>query len=1341
MLDASAKQGILKPIRVVLVDRQPIVLQGLKSVLGTQQDFDVVASTCDWTSCLGAIRSLTPDVALIADALPDATASDILAIVKAEKLSTRLVFFTESDSDHNLTAAIAVGACSAISKYSAPATMLRSLRLMTKSGVSLEQSDLLPTGKEADGGGKIEKMLELLTPREVQIVRLVSEGMSNKEIARTLDVSQGTVKVHLHNIFQKLEITNRTVLATISLLQRTSGFSALALGFLAFAIADELKASEANDMFGHDDGPGQMDEPTGHEVWKKAILQHLIVSKSGGAPAFTERDLLAKASLAANPAAAMDVLRTAEQFLGSKQWKDGGPVGSSTSSLPAHLPRAVSDTEIGAGSEHQIPRPASNPIPVHGGYGTFAALAGALIYDLSDSHFAAQARELDQASIDSFLAGIGDKATTKLAAVRDADADHADNIATNFLSHDFSPHSAFVTPGNGVTQGSAQGQAGPDAAGRDVQKPVGLLDSGPDSGPDGYSGDQLMGGDVVNIASLSPIDSKSVSSDAVSPDSVSDVATGPGRLNLAAFGGLAFLHLTTTVKSIPPHTLAWIYDPASNQTIVYVNPTDHPLDIGDRGLLEIHLQGIVSVAATDLVHQSEGTAVAVTLEQLEQALMAATVDEAALSTNSSRASEDSGAAAVWSDSVDDGFSFQFAHVRTGSGTSAKSNVFGSDSADATEESASASGVPAYGSSIAPGHGESPSAVENLFAKNVPTNPNTGAPSTQQSELVQPGFNAANSTGQGHSEHTAEPGSAKAEMAQAESEPGNGVGHGNEHHSQTPDTPPGAVKTAESGRAEQGNSGHAASAQGVVAVEMTASPGHTEHRHSQQAAEPGSAAAEMADAKSKPGNGVGNNHEHHSQTPDTPPGAVKTAVSGGAEQGYSGHAASAQGVGVEAVEMTASPGHTEHRHSQQAAEPGSAAAEMAEARSKPGNGVGNNHEHHSQTPDTPPGAVKTAVSGGAEQGNSGHAASAQGVVAVEMTASPGHTEHRHSQQAAEPGSAAAEMAEAKSKIGNGVGNDHEHHSQTPDTPSGAVKTAESGGAEQGNSGHAASAQGVGVEAGEMTASPGHTEHRHSQQAAEPGSAAAEMAEAKSKIGNGVGNDHEHHSQTPDTPPGAVKTAESGGAEQGNSGHAASAQGVEAVEMTASPGHTEHRDSQQAAEPGSAAAEMAEAKSKSGNGVGNDHEHNSQTPDTPPEAVKTAESGGAEHSNAARAASAKGADAGESVATHGNTDHGNSQQVVHFVANLSEAEQPAKAAFEFGSADQQPVFRFDGEDTPSTLVTVREPKELAGPRVMRDQKDAPQKIAEIVPGALDEQAANHRTDDPHHGVGHAPHDWLI
>ena len=217
MLDVSADQGTFtRCIRLVIADRQPIVLQGLKSVFAAQRDFEIVGSCSTRTSCLEAIRNLAPDVALLANTLPDLTISEILAIAKAENLSTRLVFFAESESDDDLTAAIAAGTCSAISKYANPDIMLRSLRLMTERiNASPEQSqDLSPKGQEVDGA-KIEKTLGVLTHRERQIVRLVCDGLSNKEIARQLNVSRGTVKVHLHNIFQKLEISNRTVLATL----------------------------------------------------------------------------------------------------------------------------------------------------------------------------------------------------------------------------------------------------------------------------------------------------------------------------------------------------------------------------------------------------------------------------------------------------------------------------------------------------------------------------------------------------------------------------------------------------------------------------------------------------------------------------------------------------------------------------------------------------------------------------------------------------------------------------------------------------------------------------------------------------------------------------------------------------------------------------------------------------------------------------------------------------------------------------------------------------------------------------------------------------------------------
>jgi DNA-binding NarL/FixJ family response regulator len=133
MLDVSVDQETFtRCIRLVIADRQPIVLQGLRSVFAAQDDFEIVASCSRGTSCLEAIRNLAPDVALVANTLPDLTVSEILAIAKAEDLPTRLVFFAEPEGDDDLTAAIAAGACSAISTYANPGTILRSLRLMTE---------------------------------------------------------------------------------------------------------------------------------------------------------------------------------------------------------------------------------------------------------------------------------------------------------------------------------------------------------------------------------------------------------------------------------------------------------------------------------------------------------------------------------------------------------------------------------------------------------------------------------------------------------------------------------------------------------------------------------------------------------------------------------------------------------------------------------------------------------------------------------------------------------------------------------------------------------------------------------------------------------------------------------------------------------------------------------------------------------------------------------------------------------------------------------------------------------------------------------------------------------
>ena len=828
MLDVSADQGTFtRCIRLVIADRQPIVLQGLKSVFAAQRDFEIVGSCSTGTSCLEAIRNLAPDVALLANTLPDLTISEILAIAKAENLSTRLVFFTESESDDDLTAAIAAGTCSAISKYANPDTMLRSLRLMTERiSASPERSqDLSPNGKKVDGA-KIEKTLGVLTHRERQIVRLVCDGLSNKEIARQLNVSRGTVKVHLHNIFQKLEISNRTVLATIASLQRSAGFGTLALAALAFAILSDAKASDTNDT--DDDSTAYKDlEHSIFELWKKAILRHIIVVDPGETVVLTQRGSPIKVSQVTHSAARMEELHAAEQAVLSNFGRGYCPTGSEHALFfISPLLQPINNSQTGSPTAQQQFPPlefAPNSIRSHGGYGTFImTAAGVWIYTLDNSNAAMQALDPGETLIDTSkvatMDGTTQVATITIHGASDVDPNDVDNLAPGPVVHDSHPPLAFGTLGHDSVTGEGNaGQVICGGARDDTLNGTGVVDviyggSGNDtiegnggddtihggSGSDtingndgndtiigGYGGDQLTGsnGDDIFVY-LSAIDSNSTQF-----DTIIDFTSGTDKINLAALGALAFLHMTSTSTSVPPHTLAWIYNPTSNETIIYVNPTDRSLDIGDPGLLEIHLQGVVSVAESDFVYEPEAAAVAAALEGIDPALLVATAsDGTVLTTGSAHASIEAeasestlGTAGIWTMPADDGLRFHFGRDRIGSIVSTRLTSFGDDSAYATEESDDgAVTVPAHVSSIELAHSQATVLTEeNLTFKKEPVHANTGAVTTGHGkahataglELFEFGMQSAAIVAP----------VAVAEPLETGDAPGNSAGHGNAQH--------------------------------------------------------------------------------------------------------------------------------------------------------------------------------------------------------------------------------------------------------------------------------------------------------------------------------------------------------------------------------------------------------------------------------------------------------------------------------------------------------------------------------------------------------------------------------
>jgi two-component system, NarL family, nitrate/nitrite response regulator NarL len=203
---------------VVIADRHPVVLQGLTNMLGAESNFRVVASCSDGTECIEAIRRLLPDIAILDISLPGLTGLEILAIANSESLPTRLVFFTASIADRELVMSAAAGAYGVIPKDVTPEILLQPLRQIADG----ERLLPLPSADQAVSPEQsnipiAENVLTVLTDRERQIMALVSEGLSNKEIGRRLNIADGTIKVHLHHIYQKLEISNRTVLAALAI--------------------------------------------------------------------------------------------------------------------------------------------------------------------------------------------------------------------------------------------------------------------------------------------------------------------------------------------------------------------------------------------------------------------------------------------------------------------------------------------------------------------------------------------------------------------------------------------------------------------------------------------------------------------------------------------------------------------------------------------------------------------------------------------------------------------------------------------------------------------------------------------------------------------------------------------------------------------------------------------------------------------------------------------------------------------------------------------------------------------------------------------------------------------
>lgn len=198
------------PIRISLADDHPVMLEGLTAVLAQNEDVEIVARDLDGEAALEAIREKAPDVAVLDAVMPGLSGIEVLKTVRQEGLPTRVVLLAGELGSEDLTESIRAGVEGILLKDEASTVLLDCVKSVALGGrwVSVEligrALDIAATGN-GNGGG--------LTPRETEIAAGVAAGLQNKEIAEKLGIADGTVRIHVHNIFKKLGIQNRVELA------------------------------------------------------------------------------------------------------------------------------------------------------------------------------------------------------------------------------------------------------------------------------------------------------------------------------------------------------------------------------------------------------------------------------------------------------------------------------------------------------------------------------------------------------------------------------------------------------------------------------------------------------------------------------------------------------------------------------------------------------------------------------------------------------------------------------------------------------------------------------------------------------------------------------------------------------------------------------------------------------------------------------------------------------------------------------------------------------------------------------------------------------------------------
>ena len=218
----------MEPIRILVVDDHPVFRQGVRDILETETGFEVVGEAADGQVALQLSRDLAPDVVIMDINLPTMNGLQVTRLIKGEQREIKVIMLTGYDNVEQVFHAIRAGASAYCAKDIMPDDLVKTIRtafdglyvvdddVLTESGVASWLKEEL--AKLAGSlGTDMDDVFMPLSPREMEILKLVTKGLSNKEIAYQLGISHQTVKNHMTSILRKLDVGDRTQAAVYAL--------------------------------------------------------------------------------------------------------------------------------------------------------------------------------------------------------------------------------------------------------------------------------------------------------------------------------------------------------------------------------------------------------------------------------------------------------------------------------------------------------------------------------------------------------------------------------------------------------------------------------------------------------------------------------------------------------------------------------------------------------------------------------------------------------------------------------------------------------------------------------------------------------------------------------------------------------------------------------------------------------------------------------------------------------------------------------------------------------------------------------------------------------------------